>query len=314
MGRKRKHYGECAMCAKPLRYDQKKCCSFRCAGAFRTQEYEKSRKTVCNMCGITFIKPKPNGAAMKGKQKSGIYCSRRCRGYGRSMLCAEKRKAAGYPIPHYKIRSRKVYFPTCEVCGELFTTRHHNIKMCNSVGCIEADKINQKEIRREKLKVRVVTMNPASYGPRECAYHKCSVIYVREYGDSGRLYCSTRCSRRSAKWGKSINHRKRARHYGVEYEYINHKKVFDRDGWSCQVCGRKTPQSMSGKHKPTSPELDHRVPMASGGGHLYYNVQCTCRRCNGEKSNHSSAGQLPMFGIGEVLYTGRGQSLPTHSD
>jgi hypothetical protein len=33
----------------------------------------------------------------------------------------------------------------------------------------------------------------------------------------------------------------------------------------------------------TAPELDHIIPLASGGAHVWDNVQCTCRKCNGEK-------------------------------
>ena len=192
-----------------------------------------------------------------------------------------------YGTPSSMVKSRKVYFPTCEICGELFTSMMAEARMCST------------KCRSNAYWLRVA---PQIYEPRECK--ECGKMFAPGYGDQRIVYCSILCGGRYARKQIPTNARKRARHYGVEYEHINLRKVFDRDGWCCQICGRKTPQSMRGKLKPTAPELDHRVPMSNGGGHLYSNVQCACRRCNRDKSNHSSVGQLPMFDVGEVPYTG----------
>ena len=93
----------------------------------------------------------------------------------------------------------------------------------------------------------------------------------------------------------SGRNRTRARYFGVEYEYINVMKVFERDGWTCQICGVSTPKSRRGTKHFNAPELDHRIPMSKGGGHLYSNVQCACKRCNAQKSNNTEHGQMPMF-------------------
>jgi 5-methylcytosine-specific restriction endonuclease McrA len=62
--------------------------------------------------------------------------------------------------------------------------------------------------------------------------------------------------------------------------------VFERDGWRCHLCHRKTPQRLRGTHKSAAPELDHIVPISKGGAHSYANTACSCRRCNGLKSNN----------------------------
>jgi 5-methylcytosine-specific restriction endonuclease McrA len=72
-------------------------------------------------------------------------------------------------------------------------------------------------------------------------------------------------------------------------------EVFMRDQWHCQICGKPTPEKNRGTHYPNAPELDHRIPMSLGGGHLYSNVQCVCRRCNLAKSNRNCVGQFPLF-------------------
>ena len=91
------------------------------------------------------------------------------------------------------------------------------------------------------------------------------------------------------------SHRKRARHYGVEYEPVDKRIVFERDGWRCQICGKPTPRNKMGRMVSNAPELDHRIPVSKGGPHTYANTQCSCRQCNGAKGNSRETGQLPMF-------------------
>jgi 5-methylcytosine-specific restriction endonuclease McrA len=93
----------------------------------------------------------------------------------------------------------------------------------------------------------------------------------------------------------SDNYRKKARRLGVAYESINVMRVFDRDGWRCQICGKDAPKKNRGTTRSNAPELDHRIPMSVGGGHLYSNVQCVHRACNLMKSNKTHVGQLPLF-------------------
>jgi 5-methylcytosine-specific restriction endonuclease McrA len=72
-------------------------------------------------------------------------------------------------------------------------------------------------------------------------------------------------------------------------------KVFERDGWKCQICGKQTPRARRGYRYSNAPELDHRIPISKGGPHTYGNTQCACRACNLEKSNRSNVGQLPLL-------------------
>lgn len=82
------------------------------------------------------------------------------------------------------------------------------------------------------------------------------------------------------------NNRKRARKYGCEYDSsIRATKVFERDGWHCRICGKRTPKRLQGKNKLNAPTLDHIIPLSKGGGHTWNNVQCACRLCNSVKSD-----------------------------
>lgn len=68
-----------------------------------------------------------------------------------------------------------------------------------------------------------------------------------------------------------------------------------RDGWKCGICGKKINRRVKAPH-PTSPSLDHIVPMSKGGGHLYSNVQAAHFLCNSQKGNGAADDQLLLVG------------------
>lgn len=105
--------------------------------------------------------------------------------------------------------------------------------------------------------------------------------------------------RHKRKYGS--NHRKRARHYGVEYVSFPVRMVLERDGYVCQICRKKVLRKVKyrkkdGKIHPRSPTLDHIIPFSKGGPHRPDNCQCACFICNSLKGA-SSSGQrlLPMW-------------------
>jgi HNH endonuclease len=128
-----------------------------------------------------------------------------------------------------------------------------------------------------------------------------------------RKFCTPRCSARF-QWRRKIatTSRRRARKFGVAYEYINYRDIFERDRWRCQICGCKTPQAWRGTKRTQAPEIDHRVPMALGGGHVWSNVQCACRSCNAQKGARTVVGQLSMLGKprANTLTMASGISMP----
>jgi ribosomal protein S27E len=87
------------------------------------------------------------------------------------------------------------------------------------------------------------------------------------------------------------NHIRRAKQYGVPWERVVEKAIFERDGYRCQICKRKT----KGKWPdPLSPTLDHIIPLSKGGPHLAHNCQCAHARCNGEKYDRAANDQLRL--------------------
>jgi len=130
--------------------------------------------------------------------------------------------------------------------------------------------------------------NRRDRSPRRCAH--CHSVFALAPGSKRRWFCSDECGRRSRKRryrteATDKNHRRRARRRNLPYEPISRVRLFERDGWSCQICGVATPQHLSGSTHPDAPELDHRLPLAAGGSHTWDNVQCACRRCNIRKGS-----------------------------
>jgi hypothetical protein len=105
-------------------------------------------------------------------------------------------------------------------------------------------------------------------------------------------FCSARCM-------EAIRgtYRRRARLFGVEYESINKRKVFDRDGWVCGICHGPIARKLE-YPDPMSASLDHIVPLSLGGPHLWHNVQAAHLWCNIAKGNRDGCGsQLLLLGV-----------------
>ena len=245
--------------------NHQKFCSYTCCQAYHARKRRKwpqgapTRKIarICKGCGKTFT-PKSN--------RYGTYCTREC---------AWTHKV-GDRHPQYVEKAppfSRIWFRNCARCGVSFVARTRQRAQCvpRCVGIAVSN---------------------------ECK--GCGKTFVRPAGRDGRprLFCDDRCTRRFAKreharrYGKS--YRKKARRLGVTYEPVNRMMVFERDGWRCAICGKRTPRERKGTLYSNAPELDHRIPFALGGSHTYENTQCACRSCNQYKGGHTVLGQISI--------------------
>lgn len=78
-------------------------------------------------------------------------------------------------------------------------------------------------------------------------------------------------------------------------ETVVRRKVFERDGWKCKLCGTNTPKQLMGSTQPNAPELDHAMPVSRDGAHTYANTQLLCRSCNGWKGAMTMDEALAAF-------------------
>lgn len=99
--------------------------------------------------------------------------------------------------------------------------------------------------------------------------------------------CSDEC-RRTIKKGHKRKYSRIARSMRramCKANKIDPVDVFERDHWTCYLCGVQTPAIFKGYAFATSPELEHRVSLANGGTHTMDNVACACYRCNRAKGS-----------------------------
>jgi len=265
--------GSCAECGRPLGRGQDKYCSRDCAQRARTKAAENARRRVCEYCGKEFIMRSPSGKANRGAYTAGRFCSRKCYGLWRRAQEKPEREVGA---------CCNVFFKRCVVCGVMFAARLKYKKYCS-------DKCRYNETLK-RLRDKYV---PKPGEDRVCVV--CGKVFHTSCGLTKKT-CSAFCGKRLARMYNKP--KSRARKFGVEYENVNPVFVFERDGWRCQICGKKTPRRNRGTRYPNAPEIDHRIPLSLGGPHTYKNVQCACRRCNIEKSNNDCRGQLPMFQVG----------------
>lgn len=192
-------------------------------------------------------------------------------------------------------RNRKpIVSRPCQRCGESFTPKKPRGMYC-SKPCQYAARIRdphrENARRRQKSAVR-----RANIPVRAC---QCCGHHFKPKRRSTAVFCSERCA--ISAWGKDHPEvayagrlRRRARLRGVETETIKPLLVFQRDGWTCKLCGCPTPQRLLRTSSPHKPTVDHIVPIARGGAHVYANVQCACSRCNSRKAAKIK-GQFRLF-------------------
>lgn len=134
---------------------------------------------------------------------------------------------------------------------------------------------------------------------RECK--QCHHMFKPEYGDKSKDLCSDACKKLQAKANRRAyrkarrgttnfngSARKRLRsmfgdQWREHYEPIDRRKVFERDGWHCRICGCEVQHTK--QWQPQQATVDHIIPLALGGDHKYENVQCACMACNSIKSD-----------------------------
>lgn len=126
------------------------------------------------------------------------------------------------------------------------------------------------------------TCNKAWRGDRQC---RCGITVCNATAFGPAPLCEE-CGRQSRRVQKRMYgcYRRRCRTYGGHYNpTVKPSEVFERDGWRCHVCRRRTHKVFS-VHDPRSATIDHHpIPLSKGGDHDWHNVRCCCFECNSLK-------------------------------
>lgn len=149
-----------------------------------------------------------------------------------------------------------VWCSQCVVCDAAFVARRKR-SCCGDV-CL------REKARAESLRAYHEKRKYVERAAKTCA--GCGIRFEPHHGAQTK-YCTAKCGRRDFARRHGKNNLTRARAAGVLYEPVDPIRVFDRDGWTCAMCGVKTPRGLRGSYCENAPELDHVIPIARGGSH-----------------------------------------------
>ena len=229
--------------------------SQQCRGCV-LEALEATRQRTCEGCRVVFHRKTSTANAGRFCSRECAYTDMRARKEARSSrLEAERTERLRAVVARNMARMRP-----CETCSQPTTNGRFCSRACS----------RGQSLRR--LAPLVTSM--------------CSGCGASTSGLKALTLCA-RCMKRKhkkahhAKWGRQRKHEDRARRKGLPRDYsITPIKLFNRDGWRCQICGDRTPKNLRGKQQPKSPTIDHILPISLGGGHTWDNVQCACHACN----------------------------------
>lgn len=246
----------------PTNNPRQKYCSTFCRQKAKRERYKATLvDRVCITCGQTY---QTSELSLRMGQKN--YCSEDC-------------------TPP---RNTEDVVITCQRCSKQFDA-HPNTKWCAEC---------KVELNREygRINWRKYYKRP-THAKRTCA--NCGKWFTPDHG--AQLYHSSQCAERAYK--NDENAKKRQKEYMQRRKQWSRKppggekvyraRIFDRDNWTCQLCGKKVNKRLHWPN-PMSATLDHIVPLANGGQHIPENCQLAHFMCNSTRSNVGGA-QLRLF-------------------
>lgn len=260
-GTKLVHEGSCLHCglAFPLTKASRKFCSDDCQRkAYYGSQREQRRSDLSHSC--TWCgKPSPR----PDKSHNRPCCSALCRTY----LCQFDLGNVSRPWP-------KVY--PCRTCGKPHSSRAR-----------DKSKALCEDCRRPAL----VKPPRPRFVSVQCP--RCGLWWVgdRKTGSNQERYCSAACGTSDAR------DRKRARKRAAFVAPVYRHRIYERDKWTCHICGKKVHKSRKVPH-PMAPTIDHLIPLADpvGGTHEPANVATAHFICNARKGDRGGGEQLMLVG------------------
>lgn len=226
-------------------------------------QYARAKKSIeqlsftCAQCGC--VAQRRLSAKNAAAGYTNKFCSLACRDAARSAASHQAQLGRGLHSNCFALY--------CGECSSPFVSRHERA-FCG-VACAARK-------RGRDLHARAA---------RSIHCEDCGVEFCPVYGRSHASLCVPCAHGRARAHRLAAKIVRRTRIRSGRVERVDPLVVFDRDGWTCQLCGAATPREKRGTYDLDAPELDHIIALALGGEHSYRNTQCACRRCNGLKAD-----------------------------
>lgn len=242
---------------------------------------------TCAFCGVEYC-------ALDGR-KRGRTCSDEC---GHSLAIQNKRAKNKRERQQAKLRRRSAVH-NCAHCGAEFTrngphdARRKYCRTCSPYNgqpspdlaasfpsVIAAARRARSESRRRRAHATLARSANGTEGAviwvaGPCL--ECGEDFV--FNQPAARFCSDTCKVKNHR--RDGRARRRARIRGGR---VDRRRIFRRDGYRCQLCGRKVRTDVAVPH-PRAATIDHVVPLAAGGSHSNANAQTACFECNTSKSS-----------------------------
>lgn len=200
-------------------------------------------------------------------------------------LCATHGSALGRQATgrRYRYDERE-----CGFCRSVFQTANRGTLFC-SLSCAQRSRAGYSYSTEIVLWDPPVAKVKEPKAPRRSEWwdvlvsgpcHRCGVNFTARAATGGPVpaYCSDRCLKRE------MNSLRRVREREAFVAPVARHRIFERDGWRCQLCGDAVERDAVVPH-PLAPTIDHVLPLAVGGKHEPANVQCAHFLCNSQKSD-----------------------------
>lgn len=270
---------KCVVCNNEFetKKNAQKVCSPECSVIKTKENFKKKnagKRLECTTCGVIFVGNKGNK-----------YCSIDCK-------------------KNNMKKRRQNYKNTCEICNTDFESKTPISKYCSK----ECRNIWTKENPRHEneclncnCKFKTNDANK-KYCSLDCSIEDrsvnpivtcecCKKDFRKKTSNAGK-FCSRDCFLKNIgadKWQTKqkicdASHIRRAKKTGAYYERFDIEEIFNRDKWTCQLCGGEVDRFEPYPGKKSA-SLDHVIPLSKGGTHTPANVQLAHLICNLKKSD-----------------------------
>lgn len=190
----------------------------------------------------------------------------------------------------------------CNMCQEPFTRTDKGFGYSYCIVCIPKLRrwYNYRDIKPELAErqcARCATIfrpdvgKPSKYCLTSCTYSRAKAMQLtcRLTGCSdctaptkprGRATRCERCQFIAMATRKDANSARRRYIESAGDNGISWRTVGERDSWICHLCSRKVLQQPGKAKNPKGATVDHLIPLADGGLHIWQNVGLAHRDCN----------------------------------